>query len=160
VSDGSISASTSLLRRLLDVASSFWTVADTESVLLVHIKESAHKRGQTQELLKSLGKQMAKKISTHVFIEAFVRVWKVIEQADNFTEEDIAFTVLRHAIKAADRLQIAQESRILLSVFLEAWDAPKVGLNSQICIVSRDLEHGRRLSFHQSICGTCGEAER
>lgn len=160
MSDSSISASTGLLRRLLDVASSFWTVADTESVLFVHIKESTHKRGQTQELLKSLGKQVAKKISTHVFIEAFVRVWKAMEQVDNFTEEDIVFTVLRHAIKAADRVQIAQESRILLSVFLEAWDTPKVCLNPHICIISLDLDHGRRFSFYQGICGACGEVER
>lgn len=113
---------THLLRHLLDVASSFWTVSDAESALLVYVKELSKRKGQAEQHLKSFGKSISKRISTNVFVDAFTKIWKVIREEDNRTQRDIAFVVLRHGIKAAGRVEIAQESRALLVVFLEAWD--------------------------------------
>ncbi|KIM29205.1 hypothetical protein M408DRAFT_120332 [Serendipita vermifera MAFF 305830] len=119
------STSTGLLRHLLDSASSFWTSASAEAVLLVYITRSTAGKERDKAAMNSLGKHMARKLPTQVFIPALGKTWKRVDAERNTTsqvERNAIFIIMKQAIKNADRALITAEARLLLNIMMEAWD--------------------------------------
>jgi hypothetical protein len=75
-----------------------------------------------------LGKLASKKLSTNILVASIVNLWKNREETlpEGSEAKDQLFTLLRQVIKAGDKAYLISESRLLLQLFLEAWDEREV----------------------------------
>jgi hypothetical protein len=68
---------------------------------------------------------VARKLPTPVFVTALAKTWNTIntEQVSHSqAEKNAIFVIMRQGIKTADRVLITAESRLLLTIMMEAWD--------------------------------------
>jgi len=120
-----LSTATSLLRHLLDSASSFWTTASAERVIYTYALRSTTGKERDRAALNSLGKYVARKLPTPVFVTALAKTWNTInagQASHSQAEKNSIFVIMRQGIKTADRVLITAESRLLLTIMMEAWD--------------------------------------
>lgn len=68
-------------------------------------------------------------------MNAFIATWKDLCQLGERSEKDNGFTILRLGIKTAERVQVAQISRALLHIFMEAWSDCQVCTEDKVIAV-------------------------
>lgn len=74
--------------------------------------------------ISSLGKHLARKLPTPIFMAALINTWKTLNVGGDYSqaEKNAIFVIMRQGIKSGDRVLITAESRSLLTVTMEAWD--------------------------------------
>lgn len=68
---------------------------------------------------------MARKLPTPVFVTALAKTWNAINAGQTSHSQAVKnsiFVIMKQGIKTADKVLITAESRLLLTIMMEAWD--------------------------------------
>jgi hypothetical protein len=95
-----------------------------EHVICTYALRSTTGKDRDRAALNSVGKYVARKLPTPVFVTGLAKAWKFINSKTCHSqgEKNAIFVLMRQGIKSADRALITAESRLLLTMMMEAWD--------------------------------------
>ncbi|KAG8835933.1 hypothetical protein FRC17_000018 [Serendipita sp. 399] len=131
-----------LLRSLIDSTSPFWTVKDVEQLVLACVFVEGIQSTGGAEGVKSLGKHASgsRLLSRHILFTALRNTQDSLGNSHSSVHEEL-FSLLTWSVKSARQADIENESRMLLSMMMAAWDNQKALITPYLAIlITRAIE--------------------